>query len=201
MAFVPAANTMRVVLEYTLEGELVVNVYYVNKSTPIVSIDLTQIAEIFADWWDTDLGDIISTSMSLDRIVVTDLTSATGLQTIYTTGLPLAGNLAESPQPNNIAVVCSRTTGYAGRSTRGRSYIAGVGDSQVVANEINGTLQAALLASQLNLSGLIAAGGYNWVVASFVHNGAPRTTAQLLGISAFAVDSRVDTQRKRLPDV
>lgn len=199
MAFIPISDTMKVALEYTLNGQLVVNVYHVASPDPIVSADLTGIAAVFASWWSVNMRQNFSNQMSLNRIVVTDMTTEGGEQVDYVTGLPSLGTIVGAPAPNNVAVVTSLRTGFSGRSNRGRKYWAGISSAEVTDNFISTTLGAALLADMVSLDSAISSAGFSLVVASLFHDGAPRLAGVVREVTSFIQDLRIDTQRRRLP--
>lgn len=199
MPFIPISNTMKVALEHTLNGQLVVNVYHVKSPNPIASADLTAIAAIMKDWWNTDMRANFTTGLSLNRIQVTDMTVAGGEQLDYTTGLPITGSISATGTPNNLAICSSLRTGFSGRSNRGRKYFASVAASEVADNFISTTLGAALLADMISLKGRITLGGYDLVIASLFTLGAPRPAGVTRQVTTFIQDLRIDTQRRRLP--
>jgi hypothetical protein len=190
---------MRVVLEQSLEGQLVINVYYVTKASPVVSIDLTTIAEIFADWWTADLSDFLSNDLSLQRVLVTNMSAADGEQIIFTDGLPVNGGITTESEPNNVALVVSRLSGFAGRSSRGRVYLAGLASASVGNNLVASTVQAGVVSAHNTLNATIISAGYIPVTASFISDGEPRGFALTRVITDWAANNRVDTQRRRLP--
>lgn len=201
MPFVSIPQGLRVTLEFELDGQLVLNVYYVTKSSPIISADLTTIAAIFKDWWIGDTRSFLSGDLSLERIGVTDMSEEDGEQIVYTTDLPAIGDNAGEATPNNVAFVVSRLSGFAGRSSRGRVYIAGLLDASITNNTVNGTVQAGLVAAHNSLNTAILTAGFIPVTASFIDEGQPRPFALTRVITSWAANNRVDTQRRRLPGV
>lgn len=200
MPFIPALKTVRISLEFTLNGKVCVNVIYANKTTTIVSADLVEIAETVRDWWIAHIKPIASADLSLQSVVTRDMTTEAGEQRILTDGLPSVGSVADGAMPNNVALVASLRTGIVGRSFRGRVFNLGLAESQVNQNLVDTTTQAAWLAAYDQLHTDLEAIDASWVVASFRHSGAPRVTATLTPINEVIVNRRVDTQRKRLPD-
>jgi len=199
MPFVRITATMKVALEYTLNGQLVVNVYHVRYPSPIVTADLTAVAAIFANWWSVNMRQNFTTGMSLTRIVVTDMDEEAGLQISYVTGLPQAGTLAQAPASNNVALVTSLRTPFSGRSNRGRKYWAGFNNAEVTDNFASTTLTTAILADMLSLKTALDTANFDFVVASLYSDNAPREVGVTQEVTAFTMDTRVDTQRRRLP--
>jgi len=199
MAFIPVPNGVRVALEQSLDGQLVVNVYYVDKPAPIITADLTTIATIFRDWWIGDLSVPLANDLALNAVVATDVSIEGGSQVTLTASLPAIGGSAVAAVPNNVALCVTRYTLFTGRSRRGRSYYAGLTEGIVTNNTVVAPQLATILAAQGQLSLDLQAAGFRWVVASFVSGGVPRVTADVRGVASFAANNRVDTQRRRLP--
>lgn len=198
-SFIPALNTLRVALEFSQVGHVMVNVYHVKKDTPIVSADLTAIAEAFLDWWVDDQRGLFSNEVALSMISVRDLTSETGEVLELTSGMPVAGGDTNDPVPNSSALVMSYRTGVAGRSYRGRSYLGGLSKSVIDSpNTIYATNLTTLLLNQLALETRINGEGFTWVVASFKNAGVPRTSAVLTPITEITANTKLDVQRRRM---
>jgi len=90
-------------------------------------------------------------------------------------------------------------TGIAGRSFRGRTYLAGLIASEVVNNQLDGGRALGMVSGLDQVRQDMAALNFFLVVVSRVHNGAPRVTGVATTVtSILAVDNRVDTQRRRL---
>lgn len=199
MAFIALPNGIKIACEYALNGQLVVNVYHVTTSLPITTVNLTALATVFLNWWTNNQRQNFTTAIGLNRIVVTDVSVPNGLQTIMAVAPAVAGTVAGATAPNNVALVLSQRTGFSGRSFRGRSYYAGVGAAEIADNFISTTFASALTADAASLTSQLNSAGFIWVVASFFTGGAPRATGVATPINSFIADTRVDTQRRRLP--
>lgn len=201
MAFIPVPNGLRVAVEYRLNGQLVVNVYYLETEVAVTSVNLAALASIFVDWWTTNMRQNFTTSMALERIVVTDVSVANGLQEAQSVAPVIPGTAATAPAPNSVAVVVSHRTGYSGRSFRGRTYLAGFSASEVADNYISAALAANIVSDMLSLRSALFLAGHKLSVASFRANGVPRSVAVLTNVTSFVINTRIDTQRRRLPGV
>ena len=199
MAFIPVTNNMRIAVEYTLNGQLVVNLYYAQRETPIVTANLTAAAQALVDWWTNVQSDNFTDDILLTRVVATDLTAQNGLQVINNPVSPIPGTLITNTAPNNVAIVTTHLTGAIGRSNRGRTYYAGVSATDVTDNFISTTRQTALLAAEVSLDNAIGSLGLTRRVVSLYTNGAPRVTGVSRQITGHKMNTRVDTQRRRLP--
>lgn len=201
MAFIPATNTVRVAVEMNQKGHVTVNVYHVLSPAPIASADLTTIAGVFASWLTNHLLPLISSTVSVTNLNLRDLTTSSSLilDSPMTTGN--VGGTGGDPLPNSNALVASWRTGFSGRSFRGRTYIPGLTVINLVGAGGNTVVTADATAFATAMSVLQTAvntAGYDLVVASFRHAGAPRTSAVLTQPDAVIVNTHVDNQRRRL---
>lgn len=199
MAFIPLPNGVRVAMEYTLQGELIVNVYHFTTASPITTVNLTALAAVLADMFITDMAGLYSTDLSLQQVVATDVSEADGIQIVYNTGLPVAGGSANDSAPNNVAVVMSLRTGLTGRSRRGRNYYGGIDETLIAGNTPSAGFQSNMFTANDNMQLAADTLGFTWVVASYRHLGAPRVTALATPITTLIMDARSDSMRKRLP--
>jgi len=199
MAFIPTANTVKITLEFNLHGELCVNVYYATLSSPVITANLTQIAEIVKDWWIASAAPFLSQDLTLDRVTVMDVSVEDGGQAVETTDLPAPGEITTASIANQVAMVVTKHTLFSGRSSRGRAYIPGMAQAGISSNTIPSTVQVGLIAAHSQLQTDLFAVPCNLTVVSFVDNGVPRTAGRPRGIASFSGNNRVDTQRRRLP--
>jgi hypothetical protein len=190
---------MRATLEFTLNGEVVVNVYHVTSDVPIVSIDLINVATILRDWWANNMLEAISSDMGLDRVTVTDVSQENGEQYILDVTPSIPGISPLPSNANQVALVMSWRTAQTGRSYRGRSYIAGLPDAAITDNNVTGILAAYVTDAGVQLIDDMFLAGYHLVVASYYSNGTPRVIAAATEIDTVLVNTRIDTQRRRLP--
>lgn len=199
MAFVPIPNTALVELRMTQGEQQIENTFHVEKEGILTVPDLQDIALAFADWFDTHRNLVINT-VTLREIAVRDLTTASSIGIVYSTGLPLAGLLSGSAMPNSTTIAVKWGTGLTGRSFRGRTYHIGLAESQVNNNSIDSATITGLLASYNTLLSTVTGTGFTMVVASRVSNNVPRVTGVTTPIlTASFADVTVDSQRKRLP--
>jgi len=82
------------------------------------------IAALVNSWYIDDLMPVITNQFAIESIVVTDLRTETGGQTVYTTDLA-SGDSTDQPLPFQTCGLISWGTGIRGRSYRGRTYIGG----------------------------------------------------------------------------
>lgn len=198
MVFIPATNTLRITLEYTLNGNVVVNVFYLRKNAPILSVNLNTVAASLVSWYTTYVKPHVNSGLSLNKIILRDMTTANSATLDYIVNPAVVGAGVDAPLPANVAQVVTLRTGLSGRSYRGRVYMAGLGEAQVTGNDVNSTTSVGMATAWLNLNSFVTAQGFELVIASFRANGAPRANAVLTPVNSYFSAGRVDTQRRRL---
>lgn len=200
MAFIPALNTVRVTFEYTLNGRIVVNVFYLTKTGPVVSIDLTNLAAQLKSWYTTYVKPHVNAGLSLNRIILRDMTVLNGVYLESLVNPPITGVGLGAPLPSSVAQVITLQSGLSGRSRRGRVYMAGLGEDQVDGNDVNSVTTLGLAVAWANINSFISPTSCSLSIASFYSGGLPRATALLTPVISQLARSRVDTQRRRLSD-
>lgn len=198
MAFIPLPNTIKLVITYTIGGKLAVNVLFFRKPTSIVDGDLEDVADV-ADAWDASFQEPLrSTASELVSFTTTNESSSSGGAFIKTLQPPRPGGRMGTILPNNVAGVISTRTGLRGRSFRGRTYLAGITENDVVLDEFTPEFIEEVLDVYEELQSAMTTAGFTWVVASRYTNNAPRVTGILTPVTELRMNERVDTQRRRL---
>jgi len=188
-------------MSYTQAGQQVANQFYAQFPTQPDKDDLSALALVLKNWYLDFQQPLQTVSVSLVRIELTDITEEAGEQVTYTAGLPLSGDESATSLPNSVTVSVKLTTGFSGRSKRGRQYWIGLVGSQMAdPNHITGGMVTSLQTAYSALIDAISDAGWKMVVASFVSGGAPRLTAELTEIISSSVNSTIDNQRRRLPE-
>lgn len=199
MAYIRLPLGIKVALEYEAHGKIVVNIYHVTTSDPIVTIKLLDIAQVFETWWDANMSDNMSNEIALVQVTCLNLNEANGEKLTLVVLPPIPGTIVGTSVPNNVAQVISMHTPLTGRSFRGRAYHAGITSGDVDGNELDPLVVAAMVLDYGLLEGSLDFIDTQLVVASFVTAGAPRAEGVATPVTSFSATSRVDTQRRRLP--
>lgn len=198
MAFIPFANTLKVTLKYTMHGKVVVTIYYARKPTVVLTTDLPAIATVFKDWWATYFAANFSSNLVMSAVDVLDLTEENGAFHNETISPGVAGGILIQALPSNVALVASHYTAKSGRNFRGRNYHPGIDEDSVSGNTVDPLILADIIADYGLLSTDVNTAGFNLVVASRIKDGVPRVTGISTVQTSHLVNSRVDTQRRRL---
>ena len=199
MAFVPALNTAKVVLEYTWSSQAVVQTFWMQYSASPSAADLQTIADHFRNNFNASMVTSQATSISLVRVTATRQDNANDIQAVSTPASPVPGTGSGDSVPLNAAWVFSYRTALRGRSYRGRGYQPGLLNSILTSPGIgNSAILTAIAANYVQWLITSVPAGWTWVVASHFHNKAPRASAVLTPIISVVVDTLLDSQRRRL---
>jgi hypothetical protein len=202
MAFIPVVNTMAATLIHEFLSQRMTNTIYVRQDNPITPTDLTDVANSLVTLWSQNVMPRLSNQTRFVGVSVRDLSVQNGLVFDYTgQPLPVSGGVAGPPAPSSVAIVVSLRTTRAGRSYRGRLYLAGFSETQTDGNFFNGNLPTLLATAVSNvLLGLTTGSRVPVVVSRFFEKN-PRPTGVTTPITAVAARTvRVASQRKRLPN-
>lgn len=200
MPFVPFNNTIKAELIFTWQGQRVENVhYFLVDETPNEATAIS-LAEGLKDWWQV-YGKFYSTtevSLVLIRSTIMETENSPGIE--YAVGLPIAGTEAGASLPNNVTIAVKWTTGYRGRSYRGRTYHIGLPESAVTGNTLAANWVTNMLVAYGELMSIpVDVGPAIKAIASSYHNNVLRTVGVVTPVIGVQVDNTVDSQRRRLP--
>lgn len=202
MPFVPAPGILEVFAQHTVNSVenlgWVLHYDAVDASwTPAL---MTEFAELFVSWWNTDMKPLVHTSTVFQRLRMRDISVANGIIADYATGLPLQGTATGQPASNNVSLSVKKNSGLAGKSNRGRIYQLGLTENQIVGNYVDSTYATALLAAWDDarmFSGVSV--DYQMVIVSKYANNAPRAIASISTVASVTLaDTQVDTRRDRM---
>jgi len=190
---------MRVELHYLQLQEHTMNVFWLKSNlNETTAVQEQLIAGTFVNWWTTDIRPLTTQDLQLYEVVVKEL-RPDGIAILYTEDLPVSGEKTEAPLPNNTAVAVHWGTGLVGRSRHGRTYQGGMTIDQIDGNiYLQATaLQAAYDALRTALDNITI--NCEFVVTSFVSQKNWRQVPLTTPISGVAVESTMDSMRRRLP--
>lgn len=199
MAFIPTPNAIKLVLEFTLSGQIVVVTISLQKAAPVTTADLTSAANAGITWWNTYLKALSGPQLALSGATATDQTTETSPVVHVPVSPPTPGTNAAECLPANAAAVISWRTANRGRSGRGRMYVPGLtegGNSNGI--NIAPTTQAAIATAAANLASFFAPALLTHVIISRFHNKLPRASGLSQPVVSNVVDDLWDSQRRRL---
>jgi len=196
--YIPIPNTAMIEWRFTTPGGQALNRFFIEKPDAWTLEDLTDAAEAAEDLWESELSGLVSTGVSLNETVVTDMTTESGGQVVNPGGI--SGGNANPVMPSNVTVAISFRTALRGRSFRGRLYHVGLTDLQVTGDTLvegfDTTLATAYQDIMQGIGAAVTDGQH--VVVSLCEDGDWRTTAVTTPVTAYTVDDTVDSQRRRL---
>lgn len=199
MAYIRLPAGIRIALEYEVFGKVVVNVYHVTTTDPIITLKLLDIAQVFKVWWETYMSLVMSPDIALFQLTALNLDEENGEKVTLVVSPAAPGQEVGEAVSNNVAIVASLNTAKTGRSFRGRSYHAGLPENYVAENRISTSAASLIVGYYASLVTLLAVQNAELVVASFQSGGVPRAIGVGTPVDSVAVNTRVDTQRRRLP--
>jgi len=200
MGFVVAPGVARVEMIYLHHLQFVENVFHVqvDPTGPLTEAELDAVRDTFRLWHVNNLRSQQTTAAILQRIEVRDMTAADALAKVYPCTVNCAGTFAGTGTPGGTTIAIKWTTGYAGRSRRGRTYHIGMGVNMITANQINAGTQASLQTAYTALITACNAASTPLVVYSRHSGGVDRDIAVITPIASASVDANIDSMRRRL---
>ena len=194
-----AAGELKVILTGTQENTTrQMTMHY---STPSIhSWTAAELVTLSTNWW-TSCG----TAMRAAAVAACNFNSVRAvyddgvlppIEGVYNIPQPQPGTYTGVALPSNCAAVISWKTPYASRKQRGRNYLFGLGNQAAVGSVFtNGALvtfgnAASAILGFFNTIGL--------TVGLTVYS---RTAGSQVFVQTYLIDSIVDTQRRRLPNI
>lgn len=202
MAYVPAPN----VVEFRLRGlyydqqvENVLTFQHTAGAIPPESL-LTWAEDLSSGWQSEYLPNIAVAYQHLSTLA-TDLTTQTSPSVTWAVVPPVAGGAPAEGAPGSVSLAISFGTINRGRSSRGRMFVVGLPESQIVGNLVEQAYVSTLLQGFVGFIAFAeATAPLSHVVTSRYSNGNPRTTALVQPVLSYTIKDRVvDSQRRRLP--
>jgi hypothetical protein len=201
MAFVPAPGIVEVQFRQLLDGQRTMNRIHVDMlGTPVAS-DILQLIGDCAQWWVDNVAPLVAATCILREVYGKSLETEPGPEATFSAGLPQAGASGSPGLPNNVSLAMSLRSNQTGRSARGRWFWQGFTEDGVVGSLVNSGHVSSIDAALTALKGTIDADGWVWVIVSYNTAGAPRVGGPVYFpvLDVLAVDTVVDSQRRRLP--
>lgn len=202
MPFIPAVDCVEVVLNWVADdGTQWKNVLNFADG---LNDDSAARCQIIADAAAAAFSGTVRTRVNQYHTLVDVRVTNIGLQdgpwAVASVGV--AGSEVGNPLPSNVALCLTAYTNKRGRSFRGRIYHGGLSEASVSINNVL-EVPAANIATAWNdaLNAMLAIDCYYSIVSRYA-NGAARQEAVVTTVSDVVVrDLRVDTQRRRLPNL
>jgi hypothetical protein len=204
MAFQPVEDTVEIDMIFTYNGVTAQNVFYAELPSGYNLTDLEDLAaQVDVNWqgnWRTEqpsevqyLRTEVRGLAVINDLFVSDDTSSN------------AGTHIGDALPNNVTFAIKKESGQTGRSARGRTYWIGIPADEITEedeNQLEDAFIALIVANVDSVRTSIAAvQGWNPVLVSRFTGGAQRAEGKTFPwLATSNVGTRIDTQRRRLPD-
>lgn len=186
-------------MEFVIAGQIVVVTLGFSRPTAPTTAQMDALNTVVKDWWDTDMKSRFSTAIALYTVRCYDQSAEDAPRRDLPVSPVIAGLVGGNPTPNNATIALTHYTGKRGRSYRGRNYLPGIPQAEVMAaTTFNSGLATFLVSKFVTLNALAAAGGWTHSVLSRYLNKAARTTGVATPITAYGADAWIDSQRRRL---
>lgn len=199
MSFIPTPNAVKTDMIFSLAGQEVHVTLWCTRTSPWTLAQRQALNAAISTWWSTGANVAFSSAIALTRIVTVNQDSNNAPSDTLVMAPPVAGGGGATSAANNVAACASLRTDLRGRSFRGRQYWAGIPTGSVTDSV---TLLLAFCTSLVtlltNLKTAIEALGAVWVVVSHYANKLPRASGLATPITAFVIDQKIDSQRRRL---
>ena len=197
MAFVPTTDGVRIVVKYSQLGQAFTNVFHASK-TDFSTADM----QALADDIDLTVGTQHMVSICSDVLYqgtdVYDIRSVGG-EIVNANAESTLGSHTEDVLPINTACVVTLRTATRGRSGRGRIYVGGLRDTDLVDGAFTATPQLACELYVERISDAATANGFVLGVRSQQQNEVLLNPAVIRPITSWEVrDARPGTQRRRI---
>lgn len=196
--YIPVPNTAKVDLIFDTNGGVAMNSFYFEKGSALTEADLTAIATAAEDAWEADIAPGVAEAITLNRTVVTDLTTDSSGQVVNPGGI--SGSNSGGSLPDNVTIAVSLRSALRGRSFRGRVFHVGLPASDVDGDSISDAHAAEFVTAYQAFKDDVeaAVSGITMVVVSLCHDNTWRTTGVTTPITSIQVDTKLDSQRLRL---
>lgn len=209
----PSPATVRVALSGLNQGHPWANIFHLQYvGTQPTSVILDGLCTSISTLWNTTLGTLSQTSCSLTQVVAVDISNASAATGISTAAHP-GSDTSSTNMPTSVALCITWKTNLRWRGGHPRTYITGIGignlgagTTWLTAYQTKAQSAAATWRTGLNS---LSNGGNSWTMVCVrrhqTNTDGSHTVlnpAVPVPITGQLVDSRVDTQRRRLgPDV
>jgi len=197
--YIEVADAVLAEFIFQQDGLPMTNTMSFERETSFDDGDMNDLAEQLSLWHLANILPPMSSNTFLDMIRITDLRTQSGAVIEYTTDLHVPGDTDGDRLPMNCAIVVTFRTNKRGRSFRGRNYLGGLVDIRSDDNHLTQGYVDQFDAGFNLLDGFISSFGWAHVVVSRFQNGAWLSAGVTTPVTSYTLDTRIDTQRKRLP--
>lgn len=199
MVFVPATNVIQCNIRADYLNEQVENVLHFRIGQAPTAALVDFVAQNVRASWATNMLPNLAGDYIFREVYATDQSTQNGPVATVPQSPPASGQFPGPSLPGSVALCLTHRTPNRGRSFRGRTYICGLTEGQVVGNTVGQSAASGILGGFLTVIANLAAINATFVIVSRVSNGAPRAAAVVTEVTDTLLrDNSVDSQRRRL---
>jgi len=193
----PVVGVVQTQMFGRVDGQVTINDVYFQAAGAITVAGVQALTNAVAGWFGAVLAPLLSDDWSTERVIGTDLTTATGYR--FESAAVSIGGVSGEANPNNVAAVVSFRTDQRGRSSRGRNFVPGIPGGAVTLNTLDPAFISDLVDAYLLLMGpgtFLA--GWEMVVVSRFTGGAARVSGLAIPVTnILMVGNSVRSMRSR----
>lgn len=201
MATQPVPGTVQVQMQESVDGQAIFQTFYFASVSPWEMGDLQSLADAAASVWDTDFAPLFPAGLTLNRVVVTDLSSLTGDRYVKALSPVSPGTGVGDYLPLNATLAIHLDIGNRGRGKNGRTFWPALLESSVTGDTASTAFgAAAVTAIEALQTACEAINGCHMAIVSRWLDGAKRPNGQEYPVVSVSVrDLSIDSQKDRLP--
>lgn len=199
MSFIPFDNCCEAAIEFDLAGiaSVITLGFRSTVSEPFSVTDLADLATVIETQLVVPLAAIQAPTAVYRNIHLRDLDSVSG--NVYDQPLTAVGSEGNTPVANQVAMTVTFLTGIAGRSYRGRNYVAGWRTQNLLnPTTFNSDICGIVAGIYETFDGALPAVSASHVVLSRFLDKSPRELGHAQDIIGYRANTQVHTQRRRL---
>src|SRR5690349_16592500 len=207
--FVPVPNVGEFAVVQQLFGQNIVNVYHIKKEGGWTSATLADMCVVLISGYNDDIAPNLSTNLSFVIVRARDLTTAAGAVAEVNFPPASGGDMFIESELGSVACAIKHTTGFAGRSYRGRTFVGGIPVDMTNDGFLNPLFVTNIVNAFDALDGRINEAGGTWGVVSkysgytqspphYKKVPTPRAEGIFTDIINNSTDNKPDCMRRRL---
>lgn len=197
--FIPSANAIKAQFQYLIEGQKIQNSVQFRFEGVLYQESMGPLMDELKPWYLGDLADQMGSNVQLTGIKLTAMGDADGKILEWSPATAEYGHDEGPSGPNNVCLCIRLGTGSRGKSAHGRVYVPGCNQANISGSYFSTLYRDNCVAAWAKLVDPAHIFAHRLIVASYYHDGQPRTTAQQYYVTDFSADTVVDSQRRRLP--
>jgi len=200
MAFIPVPNVVLASIGFINQGKAGSNNIHFMKTSAWALGDMIALGAELSTWLAAFPIAQASTQFSWVNWRIVNLETANSPVLESNLSPIVTGIEPSNPMPNNVAFVVTMRTELRGRSFRGRVYQSGLAEAHSLGNTVTTTYADAIRNWWDNTLTFATPADSALAVVSRYANNNPRPSGIATPVITMDTNTRIDTQRRRLPD-